>query len=156
MDIYEVYYGDERIGTLLTDGPRRDRFLPEEAAKKYETFFIDPRWCKDMGWTYIPLYENMISDTMRMNPDAKVIAREPLIKSARTGSRSFCHRRKVSKDGNTDVFPLLETARLGQKIRCPAEADLFRGSPDLQTILCSSKSDAGSTAPNLPPQSFSQ
>lgn len=74
---YEVYYRDEKIGTLWTDGPRRDRFFPEEAIKKYWDIMIDPKWkeVKDTGWIYIPIFENMIRDTMRQNPNAKYIAR---------------------------------------------------------------------------------
>ena len=66
---------DEKIGTLLTDGPHRDRFIPEEAVKKYSSVLIDRRWREDLGWIYIPLFENMINDTLRQNPDAKYISR---------------------------------------------------------------------------------
>ena len=68
---------DEKIGTLITDGPRRDRFFSEEAIKKHNDIMIRPEWktMKDTGWIYIPLFENMIRDTMRQNPNATYIAR---------------------------------------------------------------------------------
>ena len=74
---YEVFHMDEKIGTLLTDGPRRDRFFPEETIKKHNDIMICQEWkeVKDTGWIYIPLFENMIRDTMRQKPNAKYIAR---------------------------------------------------------------------------------
>lgn len=71
----EVFFMNEKIGTLLTDGPRRDRFLLDKAIEKYKNVLFDPRWKEDMGWTYILLWENMIQDTMRQDPNAKYIAR---------------------------------------------------------------------------------
>ena len=77
MDQYEVFHMDEKIGTLITDGPRRDRFFPEEAIKHHNDIMILPEWktVKDTGWIYIPLFENMIRDIKRQNPNAKYIAR---------------------------------------------------------------------------------
>lgn len=74
---YEVLYNDEYIGTLLCDGPKRDRFFPAEAIRKYNDIMIHPTWkeVSDTGWIYIPIFENMIRDTMRQNPNAKHIAR---------------------------------------------------------------------------------
>ena len=72
---YEVFFKDEKIGTLLTDGPGKDRFLPEKTIEKYSSYMVDTRWKEDRGFIYIPLYENMIKDTLRQNPDAKYIAR---------------------------------------------------------------------------------
>lgn len=74
---YEVFHRDEKIGILITDGPRRDRLLPEEAIKHHNDIMIRPEWktVKDTGWIDIPLFENMIRDTLRQNPNAKVIAR---------------------------------------------------------------------------------
>ncbi len=74
---YEVFHRDEKIGTLLTDGPGRDRFFPEEAIQHHYDIMILPEWksVKDTGWIYIPLFENMIRDTLRQNPNAKYIAR---------------------------------------------------------------------------------
>lgn len=74
---YEVFFRDEKIGVLLTDGEKRDRFFPEEAIRKCNDMTILPAWKegKDTGWIYIPIFENMIRDTMRQNPNAKYIAR---------------------------------------------------------------------------------
>lgn len=69
---YEVWFRDEKIGILLTDGPRRDWFIPEESGRR--DYFI-PGWTGDNGWTYIPLFENMIRDTLRIKPEATHIAR---------------------------------------------------------------------------------
>lgn len=77
MNKYNVFHRDEKIGTLLTDGPRRDRFFPDESIKRHYDIMIRPEWknVKDTGWIYIPLFENMIRDTLRQNPNAKYIAR---------------------------------------------------------------------------------
>ena len=74
---YEVFYMDEKIGTLITDGERRDRLFPLETIRKCNEIVIRPEWknVKDTGWVYIPIFENMIRDTMRQNPNAKYIAR---------------------------------------------------------------------------------
>ena len=55
---YEVFHRDEKIGTLITGGPKRDRFFPEEAIKQHNDIMIRPEWktTKDTGWIYIPLF----------------------------------------------------------------------------------------------------
>lgn len=74
---FEVFYMDKKIGTLLADGSKRERFFPEEAICECSDIMILPEWktVQDTGWIHIPLFENMIRDTMRQNPNAKYIAR---------------------------------------------------------------------------------
>ena len=58
--------------------------------------------------------------------------REALIKLTRTGSEKFCLQTRYGKCGNTVCISHFSYRRLGQKIRCPAEGDLFRVSPKKQ------------------------
>lgn len=41
-------------------------------------------------------------------------------------ARDFGSAERVKRGGILDVFPAFNPARMGQKIRCPAEAELFR------------------------------
>ena len=51
--------------------------------------------------------------------------RDALIKSTRTGSERFVSRQGMENAGILYVFPIFRTEGWGQKIRCPAENDLF-------------------------------
>ena len=46
-------------------------------------------------------------------------------------AEDFVTDESLESGGIPDVFPTFQTARVGQKIRCPAEAELFRGSSGL-------------------------
>ncbi len=43
-------------------------------------------------------------------------------------AEDFVTGESLKSAGILDVFPTFQTARMGQKIRCSAEAELFRGS----------------------------
>ena len=47
-------------------------------------------------------------------------------------AEDFVMLKSLESTGILDVFPAFQTASAGQKIRCSAEAELFRGSLDTE------------------------